>query len=843
MMKKLIAKTYHFLGGALFAVFLLFATAVFVAYGTIVESKTGSHQLAMESVYSSLPFRLLLGGFFLNILISALRRYPFRSRHIPFLVTHLGLLVIISGLIVKSFFGLQGMISVRAGSQTGVAIIPEEIELIAEFKEGESVSRYRIPFHKDYLGRWTADNSNSPFTVRIVGSREHSSLHMDSFFKGGFLHLRGLRPMPVTIFEEGVPLSPSGKIKMHQGEGGVIEVIAVKAEEPEAVIREALLDAHLTLNVFGRPTPIFSGSLREAIGQGIDERGIKATLELSEDTTTLNIDYDCGKGEESLSLDLPTLQVTRSEKMPLECFGKLRRPHLTMEPKLLFIKDMRGAIQIVSLDSDGKLTQTAMGPDCEGARFLSYDDGFMGYSVELPLTCSLIDNKSFSPERAALFFAAERLSAMPDHLLPLLVFSTKREEASELLALFQKTFTEEGFYFYRAAAPLPEKVRRALERSSFFDQRKELTRALALTTLLTENALEKANDAKSLKEAFSRSEIPLPHLIDEEDNTLFLGKLSELALVLDKEMKESLPAPVQFPLDTATKAKFLSLLLRLYGLTYHEIVPEGSFNVQDFINREALYSQIAFHFPFFTDLPREEAMQAFNIAAASESASPVMRGLLSEAERTPFFSKELLRVLDIEEADRIRNVLQSAPPYLESTVTFRFEEKPAGQVKGEERAPLFLLDITWKGTSERLLLSASRGGNLLLPFFEGRLKLGIAPKEQDIPYLVRVQDAREIAYPGSSQAEAYESVLYLQDKKTGRVERKEIGLNRVFETDEGYRFFLSSITPSDESDVPEVRLALNYDPSKRLLVFAGSILVALGIVLLYLFTIRKKAKI
>lgn len=842
MMKSLIKKTYHFLGGALFAVILLFATALFVAYGTWVESKTGSHQLAMESVYSSLPFRLLLGGFFLNILISALRRYPFRSRHVPFLITHLGLLLIISGLIVKSFFGLQGMVSVRAGSETGVAIIPEEIELVAEVKEGDKTSRYRFPFRRDYLGRWRIENPHPSFTVRLLDSREHSSLSLDSYFKGGFLHLRGLRPMPVTAFNEGISLSPSGKIRLHQGEGGLIEVIAVEADDPEAVIREALLDAKLTLTLFGKEFPAYSGLLREAIQQGIHEKSLKANLELSDDASVLAIDYEGEQGKDLLSFDLKKQQLTSSQERTLEQRGKLREIRLALEPKLLFIKDSTGGVQIVSLDADGKLTQGKMGPECEGARFLSYDDGFLGYAVEMPLTSSLVGSTSAFHDRAALFFAAERLSALPDHLLPLVVFSAMKEEAPELLALFQKVFAEEGSYLYRGEIPLPEKVQNALQKSLFFEERPDLTRALALTALLVEDALEKSKGSKSLKEAFLSAAIPLPQVIDEEDNTLFLGKLSELALLLNRELKNALPKAILLPVDTAAKGKLLSLLLRLYALTYSEIVPEGSVNAQDFLHREALFSQIAFHFPFVSDLPKQEGMQAFRRAAENEGANPVIRELLNEAERAPFFSKELFRTLDIEEADRVRHALNSPSPYLESTVAFRFEEKPEAQVKGEERKPLFLFEITWNGTSERPVLAASRAGNLLLPFFNGLVKLGIAPKEQAIPYLVRVQDAREIAYPGSAQAEAYESVLYLQNKKTGRVERKEIGLNRVFETDEGYRFFLSSITPSDESDVPEVRLALNYDPSKRLLVFSGSILVALGIVLLYLFIIRKRVK-
>jgi uncharacterized protein YijF (DUF1287 family) len=56
----------------------------------------------------------------------------------------------------------------------------------------------------------------------------------------------------------------------------------------------------------------------------------------------------------------------------------------------------------------------------------------------------------------------------------------------------------------------------------------------------------------------------------------------------------------------------------------------------------------------------------------------------------------------------------------------------------------------------------------------------------------------------------------------------------VHETWDGYRFYLSSITPSDESAVKQVQIVVNYDPAKYLLTYPGAIVLSCGILMLFL---------
>lgn len=137
-------KIYHFLGGVYFAIILIFLTAIYTAVGTFIESKTSSHLQAAYFTYENPFFRSLLVLFFVNILIASLRRYPFKPRHIPFLMTHLGLLMIISGCIVKSLLGYQGAMVLKEGSGSDTIILPNTHAIKIENKQKSFITP--LPF-------------------------------------------------------------------------------------------------------------------------------------------------------------------------------------------------------------------------------------------------------------------------------------------------------------------------------------------------------------------------------------------------------------------------------------------------------------------------------------------------------------------------------------------------------------------------------------------------------------------------------------------------------------------------------------------------------------------------
>jgi hypothetical protein len=113
----------RFLGGVSFAALLITLTALSVIYATYIEGRYHSHEVAVETVYQSKLFNGLLIGFFINIFISTLRRYPFKKKHLPFITTHIGLLMILSGTFIKNNYGIQGTMHIFEGSSS------QEIEI------------------------------------------------------------------------------------------------------------------------------------------------------------------------------------------------------------------------------------------------------------------------------------------------------------------------------------------------------------------------------------------------------------------------------------------------------------------------------------------------------------------------------------------------------------------------------------------------------------------------------------------------------------------------------------------------------------------------------------------
>lgn len=123
------------LGSIHLALFLILTSAILVIAATFIESNTNSHEAAEKFIYKTPLFYFLLSLYFVNILFSALSRYPFKKKHIPFLITHLGLLMIIAGVFIKGIFGVQGEISLIEGTFTDKLIKKDVKSIVLQTKE------------------------------------------------------------------------------------------------------------------------------------------------------------------------------------------------------------------------------------------------------------------------------------------------------------------------------------------------------------------------------------------------------------------------------------------------------------------------------------------------------------------------------------------------------------------------------------------------------------------------------------------------------------------------------------------------------------------------------------
>ena len=107
---------WRFIGSIKLAIPLLSLIVAILIGATFYESQVGSVTVQQE-IYQSPWFGGLMFLLAVNLGISALNRYPWRgARKVGFALTHLGLIVIISGSAAVIHLGLEGMLLVRTDS-------------------------------------------------------------------------------------------------------------------------------------------------------------------------------------------------------------------------------------------------------------------------------------------------------------------------------------------------------------------------------------------------------------------------------------------------------------------------------------------------------------------------------------------------------------------------------------------------------------------------------------------------------------------------------------------------------------------------------------------------------
>jgi len=114
------AATFRFLASLKLAVISLLCLSGLLAFATWLESRFGT-RAAVALVYQSPAFVVVLGFLAANILCAALIRYPWKWRQVGFVVTHVGLLVVLAGALVTYLAADEGTYILNEGEGKGRA--------------------------------------------------------------------------------------------------------------------------------------------------------------------------------------------------------------------------------------------------------------------------------------------------------------------------------------------------------------------------------------------------------------------------------------------------------------------------------------------------------------------------------------------------------------------------------------------------------------------------------------------------------------------------------------------------------------------------------------------------
>lgn len=125
----------RWLGSIRLAVPLLIVLAGVLAWGTIYEARFGTAAV-QRFIYHSWWFQGLLGFLALNLAAAALERWPWGAKHIPFVLAHIGIILILLGGILGGRFGIEGQLIIPEGQSERVLRLPENILVIHEPNPG-----------------------------------------------------------------------------------------------------------------------------------------------------------------------------------------------------------------------------------------------------------------------------------------------------------------------------------------------------------------------------------------------------------------------------------------------------------------------------------------------------------------------------------------------------------------------------------------------------------------------------------------------------------------------------------------------------------------------------------
>ena len=150
---------FKFFASLKLAVVLLAVLIVAAIAGTIWESSFDA-KVARAYVYRAPWFNLWLILLGANLTVSALSRWPWRKHHVAFLVTHLGIITLLTGSLIGRIFGIEGTITLFKGEPPSNRLLIDEHQLRVHDSDGvlkgyraEYLHRPPTPKHPRDLGK------------------------------------------------------------------------------------------------------------------------------------------------------------------------------------------------------------------------------------------------------------------------------------------------------------------------------------------------------------------------------------------------------------------------------------------------------------------------------------------------------------------------------------------------------------------------------------------------------------------------------------------------------------------------------------------------------------------
>lgn len=116
--KSLLARTLKFLASLKLAVIVLVLLATIIAAGTIIEAKYNDATAASKMVYRTPLMFFVMGLLAVNLTAVMVDRWPWRRRHLSFILAHIGILILLLGSLITMKWGLDGSLRIPIGQSS-----------------------------------------------------------------------------------------------------------------------------------------------------------------------------------------------------------------------------------------------------------------------------------------------------------------------------------------------------------------------------------------------------------------------------------------------------------------------------------------------------------------------------------------------------------------------------------------------------------------------------------------------------------------------------------------------------------------------------------------------------
>lgn len=855
---KWLIRLYHFLGSIHFAITLIGLTAVFVAAGTFLEAYTDSHLFSASWTYQNPVFLALIWGFFINILFSALRRWPFRTKHIPFLTTHLGLLMLLGGVIIKSHYGIQGSMSVMEGGTTSRIFVPNtyflQIEGNNRIHHGKKM---QIAIENLFKRKKRFDD----LEIRVADYAQHSSQSRETWIKSDqTCVISGLKPIPVIKFtEESMPSTP--KVRFHHNQALPWNVLALTADQVGEVAKQVYMEG-ISVTISDRKDGHMMTKipLQDALVNPIIAETYKIAFSIDWNFSLLtglenpSLLVDLNGEKMVIALSGENSLMNRNESSPYR--GKFPVAiDLSREPTLLIVQDSQKDDHLFFFNPYGEMQYTVFRND-KLQYLVVYDQGFGGYAVQTSFPFDNLPASRQEKEAAELLHIAaelrQNLEKNPELSPPLKLLKKAADKS-------HRDFTETVLLFLQAwdnssellLSELPSEWNWLIQSLDWNQVSEQEQYACGWLCFLLEEIEREMQQGKSFSLILQEKGWPLAQQfanfdVNHTDHMITLFAQQLFAAI------SQLPKPNIMP--EAIPIKALSAYLRTFGVTLNNIRQSSeSHQSLRMYHAVRLYTDAVRKILAPLDHPSPKVLVQLIESMADDSrllaeikkAYIIFQKHTQQKEVNYLPTKEEIgqvlfhyaplekNPLTFEKAHALSQSLDIKEVILETPLTLEQKKIPALQ-KWEDNSPLVTLEIKKGQHKEFVTLTYDKyGKDLARPILNGEYRLRFQPLFVEIPYKVRLHDARQINYPNSNQAYSYEGDIIVTDLRDKTRIEKTISMNHVHETKDGYRFYLASLSPSDEIAPQHVQIVVNYDPVKYLLTYPGAMIMCLGIILLF----------